>query len=303
MSLVCIFPTKNFRKAVHLDGGRTSNGTKIQLWDRIGPQGRDFGNQLWIWNGKTFISWKNPIKCLHLAGGGTGNGTKIQLWDIFSDSHPSRLNQEWRFDGRNILSRKKTSACWHLQDGSTGNGTKIELWDVKNHVNGSWRVERLKSSFSRVSFRRRALCMIVPLKSPGKCVHLVGGNTANGTTIQLMDKVALGNDGYENQLWMLEGMVIKSSKNDRKCLHIENGRTDNGTRIILWDFVQQRNHPNQFWRVQGREKKTIVNVKSSSACWHLENGRTDNGTKIVLWNDRNHENGFWKIERVFKAKM
>jgi len=302
MSLVCIFPTKNLKKAVHLDGGRISNGTKIQLWDRTGPQHRDFENQLWIFNGTTFISFKNPIKCLHLAGGGTGNGTKIQLFDILSKNHPLRLNQEWRFDGKHIVSRKKASACWHLEGGRTGNGTKIQLWDVKNHQNGSWRVGKVKQRVPRVSFRRRALCMIVPLKSPGKTVHLVGGNTANGTKIQLLDKVALGNEGYENQLWLLDGSaVIRSSKNDRKCLHIENGRTDNGTKIVLWDLVQGRHHPNQLWRV--RQGKHIVCMKKTSMCWTLENGRTDNGTKIVLGNVKNHENGFWKIEKVFKAKM
>jgi len=299
MSLVCIFPTKNLKKAVHLDGGRTSNGTKIQLWDRTGPRGIDFENQLWIWNGTTFISFKNPIKCLHLAGGGTGNGTKIQLWDILSDSHPLRLNQEWRFDGKNIVSRKKDSACWHLENGGTGNGTKIQLWNVKNHANGTWRLAKLKSNPGRVPFRRRALCMIVPLKNPGKTVHLVGGNTGNGTKIQLMDRVALGNDGYENQLWLVQGTLIVSSKNDRKCLHFENGRTSNGTKIVLWDVVQA-DHPNQQWRIEG---KNIVCRKNSSACWHLENGRTDNGTKIVLWNNKTHENGFWKIEKVFNAKM
>jgi len=300
MSLVCIFPTKNLKKAVHLEGGRTSNGTKIQLWNRYNVRApREFENQLWIWNGTLFISYKNPIKCLHLAGGGTGNGTKIQLFDILSDSHPLRLNQEWRFDGKNIVSRKKASACWHLENGGTENGTKIQLWNVKNHKNGSWRVAKLKSNMGRVSFRRRTLCMIVPLKSPGKTMHLVGGKTGNGTKIQLLDKVALGNEGYENQLWLFDGRIIRSSKNDRKCLHIENGRTGNGTKIVLWDVVQG-NHPNQIWRVDG---KNIVCMKNFSACWHLENGRTDNGTKVVLWNKKNHENGFWKIEKVFKAKM
>jgi len=302
MSLVSIFPTKNLRKAVHLDGGRTSNGTKIQLWDRTGTETRYFANQLWIWNGKMFICWKNPIKCLHLAGGETGNGTKIQLFDILSDSHPLRLNQEWRFDGRNIVSRKNTSACWHLQDGSTENGTKVQLGNVENHGKGFWKVARLGAKPGRFSFRRRAMFMIVPLKSPGKTVHLVGGKTANGTTIQLMDKVALGNDGYENQLWLLDYDVIRSSKNECKCLHIDNGRTDNGTKIVLWDLVQ-RGHPNQSWRVLGKKKKNIVCMKNSSACWHLENGRTDNGTKIVVMNDRNHENGFWRIEGIFQAKM
>jgi len=299
MSLVCIFPTKNLKKAVHLEGGRTSNGTKIQLWDRTGPNHRDFANQLWIWNGLMFTSFKNPIKCLHLAGGRTGNGTKIQLWDILSNNHPDRVNQEWRFDGKNIVSRKNASACWHLDNGGTGNGTKIQLWNVMNHANGIWRVAKLKQAPPRGSFRRRALCMIVPLKRPGKTVHLVGGRTGNGTKIQLWDKVALGNEGYENQLWLLDGPVIRSSKNDRKCLHIENGKTVNGTKIQLWDLYLG-GHPNQRWRVVG---KNIVCGKNSSACWHLEDGRYDNGTKIVLGNDKNDEKSCWKIEKVFKAKM
>jgi len=295
MSLVIIRPTNDSRKAVQLAGGRTSNETLIQLGVFDGPEGKNLMDRLWIFNGTTFISYKNPIKCLTLARSQTRNGTKIVLFNILADDNPNRLIQQWRYEKTNIVSRKNASACWHLENGSTRPGTKIQLWDVKNHKNGSWQISRLKSSPSRLSFRRRALCMIVPMKSQGKTVRLIDGKTDNGTKIELGDKVALGNIGYENQLWLLDGSLIRSSKNNGKCLHIENGETP---KIHLWD-VGPRNHPNQLWRVEG---KNIVCMKNS-ACWHLENGRTDNGTKIVLGNDKNHENGFWKIEWVFSAKM
>jgi len=302
MRLFVLVANKNRSKVVHLDGGRTSNGTMIQLWDRLTPNDRYFKNQLWLWDGTLFISFKNPIKCLHLAGGGIGNGTKIQLFDILPNSHPYRLNQEWRIEGTNIVSRKNASACWHLEGGNTGNGTKIQLWNVKNHQNGSWRFFKMGAKIPRLlsvgSFRRRTLCMIVPLKSPGKTVHLVGGRTVNGTKIQLWDRVPLGKDFYENQLWLWDGAIFRSSKNARKCLRLDGGKTGNGTKIDLWDAVKG-GHPNQTWRVQG---KNIVSMKNPSACWHLEHGHTGNGTKIQLWNVKNHENGAWKVEMVFNAK-
>jgi hypothetical protein len=299
MSLFVIVANKNRRKVVHLEGGRTSNGTLIQVRDRLAPNDRYFKNQLWVWTGTLFKSFKNPIKCLHLAGGGVGNGTKIMLFDILSNRHPYRLNQEWRIEAANIVSRKNTSACWHLEGGHTGNGTKIQLWNLKNHVNGSWRFRKVgRKSPGRVSFRRRTLCMIVPLKCPGKTVHLVGGRTGNGTKIQLWDRVPLGHDSYDNQLWLWDGTIFRSSKNARKCLHLDGGRTEDGTKIQLWDAVP-RPHPNQSWRVYGKD---IVSLKRPRACWHLERGHTGNGTKIVLRNERNHNNGAWKVEMVFEAK-
>jgi len=298
MSIYYIIATKTKNhhpmKTLHVEGGKTSNGTKIVLSDKLGPGG-DFEDQLWVWTGTLFICYKNPIKCIHLTG--TGNGSKIQLFDILSNSHPDHLNQEWFREGKDIVSRKSASACWHITGDGTGNGTKIQLWNEKNHENSSW-IIRTYGDLGKfdVSIRARQLYMIVPLKSPGKTVHLDGGSTGNGTRIQLWDRVPLGNEGYENQLWLWSRGRFISSKNESKSLHLDGGRTENGTKIILWDHPEA-GHVNESWSL---DRKNIRSMKSRTACWHLEDGGTGNGTKIVLGNELYHENGAWKVERVFK---
>jgi len=300
MSLCTIIAAKTYNhhpmKSLHVEGGKTSNGTKIVLSDKLGPGG-DFEDQLWVWTGTLFICYKNPIKCIHLTG--TGNGSKIQLFDILSNSHPDHLNQEWFREGKDIVSRKSASACWHITGDGTGNGTKIQLWNEKNHENGSWIMQKLDKGdigMFDLSIRAWRLYMIVPLKSPGKTVHRVGGGTGNGTKIQLWDRVPLGNEGYEDQLWLFNGFYFLSSRNENKSLHLDGGRTENGTKILLWDFAGGQ--PNELWNTVG---KNIRSWKNKSACWHLEDGGTGNGTKIVLRNEMNHENGAWKIEAVYKS--
>jgi len=305
MSLFLIVPRKAPGKTVHLDRGNTSNGTKIQLWDRLPRRHKHFENQLWIWNGTLFVCYSNPIKCLHIAGGNTKNGTKIHLWDILSKRHPDRLHQEWRRQGENIVSRDNLSACWHLDMGHTGNGTKIQLWNVKNHENSRWRLVRvhpLVNLLKRLKFRRNNLYVIAPLKAPGKTVQLVRGRTSNGTKIQLWDRLPLGHKDYDNQLWLWDSTIIRSAKDINKCLHLDGGRTGNGTKIQLWDVLKRRHHDfrNQQWRRQG---KNIVSMKNASACWHLQYGNTGNRTKIQLWDKKNHANGAWKVDKVFGARM
>jgi len=308
MTQCFIVPLKAPGKTVHLDNGRTSNGTKIQLWNRLPRGHKDFLNQLWLWDGTIFRSAKNPGKCLHLDGGRTRNGTKIQVWDVLPRDAHNHANQAWRLEAKNIVSRKNNSGCWHLDKGHTGNGTKIHLWNLKNHPNGVWKLAVLKNpvpgvgrppmaNMNRMKDHRQGLCMIVSLKAPGKTVHLVGGRTGNGTRIQLWNKLPVSHKDYGNQLWVWDGTIFRSGKNRSKCLHLAGGRTRNGTKIHLWDVLHRgaKNQSNQEWRLEG---KNIVSRKKPSACWHLNLGHTRNGTKIHIWNKLNHKNGVWRVEMV-----
>jgi len=295
MSLVMIVPMSNRTKAVHLNGGRVKNGTRIHLWAKAKPGDKNFANQLWVYKDKKFICYKNPIKCLHLVHGKTRNGTKLQLWDRLRDNNPRRSNQEFRLLRKNIVSMKNPDACWHLAYGRTSNGTKIQLWDAKNHKNGSWALVKVKARV-RPSFRRICLCMIVPMKSQRKTVRLVGGKTSNGTKIQLGDRIRLGDAGYEKQLFLFDGSTFRSSKDIGKCLRLMKGSTKIGTPIVLGNF--EKGNVNQLW---DKRKANIVTKKRSSACWSLENGKTANGTKIVIGNELNPANGF-KIQFLFRRK-
>merc|ERR1712232_260101 len=97
----------------------------------------------------------------------------------------------------------------------------------------------------RMSGRR---CLIIPDKARGKCLHLEGGETKNGTKILLSDQ---GPPGHLNQEWLWDGLVIRSAKAPEKCLHlaIEGGAAENGTKIQLWDFDARPRSGNQEWKL------------------------------------------------------
>lgn len=128
-----IISRKNPSKCLHLDGGRTSNFTRILLWDihTSNP------NQEWLWDGN-LIKWaKSPGKCIHHETG-IGNGCKVHLWDLQSGDYS---RQQWYLRGNDIVSKTNSKYCMHLNDGDTGNGTKIVMWDARNQQNGSWRIQ------------------------------------------------------------------------------------------------------------------------------------------------------------------
>lgn len=80
-----IVPAHSPGKTVHLDDGRTENGTKIVLHDRIAFGDRNDMNQLWLWDGETFRSAKDPRKYLYLRS--KTSGTHVELDDSLDVLH------------------------------------------------------------------------------------------------------------------------------------------------------------------------------------------------------------------------
>jgi len=139
-------------------------------------------------------------------------------------------------------------------------------------------------------------CLIVPLKNPGKTVHLGNkGSTNNGTTIYLWDRLPENDSAYLNQVWLWNGKNFQSAKNPKKALVLQ-GTKANGTKVKLWDFVEGKH---QEWILEG---ENIVSSWEPSRCWHLAKGNTGNGTHITIWDKKNHANGRWAIEYLEKEK-
>jgi len=144
-----------------------------------------------------------------------------------------------------------------------------------------------------------SVCIIFPMKQPGKTIHLVHGSTGNGTKIQLHDRLKPDHKHFTNQAWVFNGVHFQSYKDRSKCLTLDGGRAINGTKIELQDQVLRgaRGFRNQHFRVVG---KNIVCRKNPVMCWYPEKGRFNNGTKIVIQNcGKRDSNGFFRI-RVFK---
>ena len=112
-------------KCLDLNGGNTTNGTAVQLWDcdNAGAQN---------WTASPDGALQNSGKCLDATGQGTGNGTLLDIWDCNGGS-----NQVWEpYDGGYV--NPASGRCLDDPNSSTANGTQLELWDCNGGSNQNW---------------------------------------------------------------------------------------------------------------------------------------------------------------------
>ncbi len=108
----------------------------------------------------------------------------------------------------------------------------------------------------------------------GNCLDVSGGNTANGTQIQMWQCQA----GNHNQDWTFDdGSIVWSGT--KKCLDVAGGATGNGTRVQLWDC--QTGNQNQRWALDTEFPGKIVWL--GGKCLDVSGGGTTSGTKVQTW--------------------
>ncbi|MGW2187869.1 ricin-type beta-trefoil lectin domain protein [Streptomyces sp. NPDC001719] len=121
-------------KCLDVEGGKTDNGTPVQLWTCNGSAAQKwhvYGDDLGL-----HLQNVNSQKCLDVSGGKSDNGTKIQIWNC--NSSPA---QTWEFNLRATTSLKSvgTGKCLDLHTYDKGNdawlwgcnGTGAQQFDVK----------------------------------------------------------------------------------------------------------------------------------------------------------------------------
>lgn len=122
-------------KCLDILGGRTSNGTPVQIW----PCGRSFLNQRWAFIDGALVGYAN--KCLDAEGGQTDNGTPAVMWDC----HPGSPGQHWDYHDGQIVGID--GKCLDVSGGSSDDGTHVVLWDCHGGPNQNW--SRLPSVIDR----------------------------------------------------------------------------------------------------------------------------------------------------------
>lgn len=115
----------------------------------------------------------------------------------------------------------------------------------------------------------------------GKCLEVAGGNTANGTAIQLGDcaSVAAQNWTFQNNKLGVLG----------KCLDLVTGGTANGTLAHLWDC---HSGASQTWQ---RTSQSQFRNPVSGKCLDLVGGATANGTRAHLWDCHSGSSQKWTV--------
>ena len=125
-------------------------------------------------------------------------------------------------------------------------------------------------------------------KDQAKCIDVTGGNTADGTNIELWDC-----NGGGAQDWVYEDLQIKLAKSMNKCLDLKSSNTSNGTNIQLWSC---NGTSNQKWIYDGAIKAFRSGLDFNK-CLDLGNGQTTNGNNIQLWDcGQYNDNQKWLID-------
>lgn len=105
-----------------------------------------------------------------------------------------------------------------------------------------------------------------------RCIDVNGGNSANGTAIQLYDC-----NGTAAQQWAYNSGVLRVFGDVNKCLDVTGGVPDNGTPLQLYDC---NGTAAQQWQAlaDGSLKSDL-----SGRCLDARGGATDNGTRLQIF--------------------
>lgn len=106
----------------------------------------------------------------------------------------------------------------------------------------------------------------------GRCIDVTGGNSTNGTAIQLYDC-----NGTAAQQWAYNSGVLRVFGDVNKCLDVTGGVSDNGTPLQLYDC---NGTAAQQWQAlaDGSLKSDL-----SGRCLDARGGATGNGTPLQIF--------------------
>ncbi|MFI6779937.1 DUF5010 domain-containing protein [Micromonospora sp. NPDC050276] len=116
----------------------------------------------------------------------------------------------------------------------------------------------------------------------GKCVHIAGGNPANGTAIQLYDC-----NGSDAQQWTV--MADGTIRSLGKCLDVAAAGTSNGSKVQLYDC---NGTGAQKWQAGANNR--LVNPQSGR-CLDATGPSSANGTRLQIWDCAGSANQQWVL--------
>ncbi|PWI12857.1 1,4-beta-xylanase [Streptomyces sp. Act143] len=126
----------------------------------------------------------------------------------------------------------------------------------------------------------------------GRVLDVPGGQTANGTLLQVWDA-----NGGANQQWRAsqngDGSYTLTNIASGRVLDEPGGRTGNGTRMEIWDG---NGGANQHWRASqnGDGSYTLINVASGRAL-EIPSGQNGNGAPVQIWDSNGGANQHWSF--------
>ena len=224
-------------KQVEVQGGRNSNGAKVQQYAGNGTQAqrwmiRDFGGQSFGFIGSASNKALDVPSGLAMAGKGlqiyTQNGSKAQQWKLTKEmTGPDRLALSHRNDlpdGRyRICSKVNDSYVIDVSGGSYEDGATVQLYSDNGTGAQQWSVTQDASGYRTIVNERS-----------GKVLDVAGAASSNGARVQQYRA-----NGTDAQKWIIrresDGVYsIISALSTDKLIDIPSGRITNGNPLQLY---------------------------------------------------------------------
>jgi hypothetical protein len=115
-------------KCIGAAGGKTANGTAIDLYSCVGD-----ATQQWTLPGDGTI--RTAGKCMDVSGAGTADGTKVQLYDCNGTAA-----QQWVYSSGRDLVNPNANKCLDLPGGSSADFTATQIWTCNGGANQKWTI-------------------------------------------------------------------------------------------------------------------------------------------------------------------
>ena len=199
---------KNSSLYLDVAGGKTYDGTNIQIYNgnntvsqkfKLNPttlNENDVVTQNYEEGYYTINSKLNVNKALDVNGGKKANGTKVQLYD-----NNNTVAQRWYLKKLNegyyaIVSSMNPEIALTAASGNTENGISVQMSKYTGKATQQWAIKGAGNDYAAIVS-----------KASGLNIDVSGGNTANGTKIQLYES----NNG--------DSQLFKITKNDSEKVY------------------------------------------------------------------------------------
>jgi beta-glucanase (GH16 family) len=113
-------------KCVDVDGSRTGDGTRIQLYQCNGTDAQ----KLTIADDGTIRAFG---KCLDVRGARTDNGANVVLWTCHGGP-----NQKWAYSPAHDIVGIQANKCLDVKDFKSDDRTPLQIWECSGGANQKW---------------------------------------------------------------------------------------------------------------------------------------------------------------------
>ena len=120
-----------------ISSGGTSNGTKVQVWSKLGGT-----NQQWVFTNLGGNQYKiSPSyatgMCLDVSGALNADGTKVQLW-TYDGNYAQRWTAAAVSGGYTFTAGCAPSSRLDVSGAGSANGTQVQIWTAAGNTAQTW---------------------------------------------------------------------------------------------------------------------------------------------------------------------